>query len=93
MRSIFIALGQAGLLKRVHDQKNMCGFHFTTQHSIEDCVELKSFLQDLIDRHLVQCFRQNQEEEVFTQTREESTSPMPKPLVIHFTKPSSITTG
>jgi len=50
-------------------------------------------LQDLIDRHIIQCYCQNKVEEVFAQTGEELILPKSKPLVIQFTKPSSITQG
>jgi len=47
----------------------------------------------LIDRHIIQCYHKKEEEEVFAQMGEEPISPRPKPLVIHFTKSSSIPPG
>ena len=93
MRSIFVALCRVGLMKLGYNQEDTCGFHSTTQHSIEECTKFKWFLQDLINRHLIQCYRKKEEEEVFAQIREGPISPRPKPLVIHFTKSSSIPPG
>jgi len=41
MRSIFVTLFRVGLMKLSYNQEDMCGFHSTTQHSIEECTEFK----------------------------------------------------
>ena len=40
----------------------------------------------MIDRHILQIYRQVKQGEVFTQTSEETTLSGPKPVIIHFTK-------
>jgi len=41
------------------------GFHASNGHSIEECSEFKDFLQDLMNRHLLQISHQKKGEEVF----------------------------
>jgi len=86
MKNIFIALCQAKWLKIRSIQENECGFHPDISHSIDDCYEFKQILQDMIDRHILQIYRQVKQGEVFTQTSEETTLSGPKPVIIHFTK-------
>jgi len=52
--------------------------------SIDECVEFKDFVQDLMDKHVLQVCHQRKEGEVFT--GEEWLQQRPKPLVIQFTK-------
>ena len=82
MKEIFIVLCQVGYLK----PENECGLHPGISHSIDECSRFKRILQDLIDRHILQIYRLEKEEEVFLQTGEEKTLFGLKPVVICFTK-------
>jgi len=86
MKKIYIVLCQAGYLKVENKQGNECGLHLGISHSIDECSKFKQILQDLIDRHILQIYRQEKEGEVCTQTGEETTLSGPKPVVIRFTK-------
>ncbi|WVY96649.1 hypothetical protein V8G54_028800 [Vigna mungo] len=48
------ALLKVGLVKGDYDIGITCVFHPTVGHSIEECVEFKEFMQDLLDRSLMQ---------------------------------------
>jgi len=52
-------------------------------------VWFKLKLQNLVDKHFLQVFQEKKDEEVLTQTDEESNLTMPEPLVIHFIRPTS----
>jgi len=43
-----------GYFKLINCSEDSCGFHADSDHSIEECSEFKSFLQDLMDRHILQ---------------------------------------
>jgi len=88
LKDIFSLICQMGYFKLINCSEDSCGFHADNDHSIEECSEFKSFLQDLMDRHMLQIWHQRKEEEVFAQIGEESNIPRPKPLVIHFTRES-----
>ena len=77
-----------GYFKLINCSEDSCGFHADSDHSIEECSEFKSFLQDLMDRHILQIWHQRKEKEVFAQIGKESNIPKPKPVVIHFTRES-----
>jgi len=84
MNEVFEAICQAGLLQYEYNSEGECGFHACTTHSIDECVEFKDFVQDFMDRHVLQVCHQRKEGEVFT--GEEWLLQRPKPLVIQFTK-------
>jgi len=84
MNEVFKAFCQAGLFQYEYKSEDKCGFHACTKHSIDECVEFKDFVQDLIDRHVLQVCHQMKEGKVFT--GEEWLPQRPKPLVIQFTK-------
>ncbi|XP_052736677.1 uncharacterized protein LOC128197875 [Vigna angularis] len=83
---IFKALIKVGLLKDDYDEDVTCALHPDDGHSIEECVEFEDFLQDLLDRSLMQVCYKDKEGEVFTQIGGESDVTLPEPLVIHFTR-------
>jgi len=58
-----------------------------SKHSINDCMEFKLELQNLVDKHFLQVFYGKKDEEVLAQTDEQSNLTTPEPLVIHFTRP------
>jgi len=87
MNEVFRAICHTGLLSNKHRLEGKCGFHASTEHSIDECAEFKNFVQDLIDRHILQVNYQKKEGKVFT--GEEWISQRPKPLVIQFTKPTN----
>ena len=84
MNEVFRAIFQVGLFQYEYKSRDKCGFHACTKHSIDECVEFKDFVQDLIDRHVLQVCHQRKEGEVFT--GEKWLPQRPKPLVIQFTK-------
>jgi len=84
MNEVFRAICQAGLYQYEYRPEDKCGFHASIEHSVDECVEFKDFVQDLIHRHILQVSHQKKEEEVFT--GEEWTPQRPKPLVIQFSK-------
>jgi len=86
MKKIYTVLCQAGWLKVENRQENECGLHPGISHSIDECSKFKQILQDLIDRNMLQIYRQEKEGEVCTQIGEETTLSRPKPVVICFTK-------
>ncbi|XP_017416451.2 uncharacterized protein LOC108327238 [Vigna angularis] len=94
-RFIFEALLKKGLVKGDYDLGIACALHLEAGHSIEECMEFKIFLQDLLDRNLMQVCRKVREEEVFAQIGGESDVTLPEPLVIHFTRttPALVTEG
>jgi len=84
MNEVFRAICQAGLYQYEYRPEDKCGFHASTEHSVDECVEFKDFLRDLIDRHILKVSHQKKEGEVFT--GEEWTPQRPNPLVIQFSK-------
>jgi len=84
LSEVFGAICQAGLFKYEYRPEDKCGFHASTKHSIDECAEFKYFVQDPIDRHILQVSHQKREGEVFA--GEEWIPQRPKPLVIRFTK-------
>jgi len=90
LKDIFSLICQMGYFKLINRSEGSCGFHSDNDHSIEECSEFNSFLQDLMDRHMLQICHQRKEEEVFAQIGEESNIPRPKPLVIHSTRESMV---
>jgi len=84
MNEVFGAIYQARLFHYEHRPEYKCGFHASTEHFIDECVEFKDFVQDLIDRHILQVCHQKKEGEVFA--GEEWIPQRPKPLVIQFTR-------
>ena len=47
----------------VKKQENECSCHPGISHSVDGCPKFKRILQDLIDRHILQIYRQDKEEE------------------------------
>ena len=90
MKFILEALLERGLVKGEYDLSNACAFHPSAEHSINDCVEFKLELQNLIDKHFLQFFHEKKDEEVLTQTDEQSNLTTPEPLVIPFTRPAPL---
>ena len=84
MNEDFRAICQVGLFQYEYKSGDKCGFHAYTKHSIDECAKFKDFVQDLIDKHVLQVNHQRKEGEVFT--GEEWIPHRPKPLVIQFTK-------
>jgi len=84
---VFEAICQAGLFRCEQRTEDGCDFHDSIKHSIDECVEFKNYVQDLIDRHILQVTHQKKEEGVFV--GEEWVSQRPKPLVIQFTMPTN----
>jgi len=66
MNEVFEAICQAGLFQYEYNAEDECGFHACTIHSIDECVEFKDFVQDLMDKHVLQVCHQRKEGEVFT---------------------------
>jgi len=87
MNEVFRAICQAGLFRCEQMTEDGCNFHNSIKHSIDECVEFKNYVQDLIDRHILQVTHQKKEEGVFA--GEEWVSQRPKPLVIQFTRPTN----
>ena len=88
MKFILEALLERGLVKGEYDMSNACAFHPGAEHSINNCVEFKLELQNLVDKHFLQVFHGKKDEEVLAQTSEQSNLTTPEPLVIHFTRPA-----
>jgi len=80
MDEVFRAICQVGLFQYKYKSGDKCGFHASIEHSIDECAEFKTFVQDLIDRHILQVSHQKKEEGVFA--GEEWIPQRPKPLVI-----------
>ena len=87
MNEVFRAICQAGLFRCEQKTGNGCDFHNSINHSIDECVEFKKYVQDLMDKHILQISHQKKEEGVFV--GEEWGSQRPKPLVIQFTRPTN----
>jgi len=87
MNEVFRAICHTGLFSYEHRPEDKCGFHASTEHFIDECAEFKNFVQDLINRHILQVNHQKKEGEVFTE--KEWIPQRPKPLVIQFTKPTN----
>ncbi|XP_052728448.1 uncharacterized protein LOC108318774 [Vigna angularis] len=85
-RFIFKELLKLGFLNGDYDLGKACGFHPCAEHSIDECVEFEEFLQDLLDRNLMQVYYEDKDEEVFAQTGMEPDVTLPEPLVIRFTR-------
>jgi len=54
MNEVFRAICQAGLFRCEQKTEDGCDFHNSINHSIDECVEFKNCLQDLMDRHILQ---------------------------------------
>jgi len=80
MDEVFRAICRVGLFQYKYKSEDKCGFHASIEHSIDECAEFKTFVQDLIDRHILQVSHQKKEEGVFA--GEEWIPQRPKPLVI-----------
>ncbi|XP_014506315.1 uncharacterized protein LOC106766070 [Vigna radiata var. radiata] len=89
-RFILETLFKMGILKGDYDGSMACALHPDAEHSIEECVEFEEFLQDLLDRGLMQVCCKSEEEQVFTQTGDGSGMTLPEPLVIRFTRTTPI---
>ncbi|XP_052735536.1 uncharacterized protein LOC128197521 [Vigna angularis] len=89
-RFILEALLRMGILKGDYDESMACALHPDAEHSIEECVEFEEILQDLLDRGLMQVCYKSEEGDVFAQTCDESSMILPEPLVIRFTRTTSI---
>jgi len=63
MNEVFRAICEAGLFQYEHMLEDKCGFHASTEHFIDECVEFKNFVQYLIDRHVLKVFHQKKEGE------------------------------
>jgi len=61
MSEVFEAICQAGLFQYEYNAEDECGFHACTTHSIDECGEFKDFVQDLMDRHVLQVCHQRKE--------------------------------
>jgi len=85
LNEAFGAICQAGLFKYRYRPEDKCEFHASTEHFVDECAEFKDFVQDLIDRNILQVSHQRKEGEVLV--GEEWIPQRPKPLVIQFTKP------
>jgi len=66
MNEVFRAICQVGLFQYKYKSGDKCGFYACTKHSIDECAEFKDFVQDLIDRYVLQVSHQRKEGEVFT---------------------------
>jgi len=44
---------QMGLLELKHKLEDMCRFHSCLEHSIDECIEFKSFMQDLVYKYVL----------------------------------------
>jgi len=86
LKDIFTLICQMGYFKSRGKPEGACGFHASQEHSINECFEFRSFLQDLLDRHILQVCHPSEEEEVYTQTSEDPKLYGPKPLVLHFSR-------
>jgi len=84
LNEVFRPICQVGLFKYKYGPEDKCGFHGSTEHSVDEFAEFKDFVQDLIDRHILQVSHQKKEGEVFA--GEEWIPHGLKPLVIQFTK-------
>ena len=84
LNEVFEAICQVGLFKYEYRPEDKYRFHASTEHSVDECAEFKDFVQDLIDKHILQVSHQRKEGEVFA--GEEWIPQRPRPLVIQFTK-------
>jgi len=50
MKFVFETLCKIGWLKYETKSNDKCGIHLGDEHSMEDCLELKQILQELMDR-------------------------------------------
>ncbi|XP_052735544.1 uncharacterized protein LOC128197529 [Vigna angularis] len=89
-RFILEVLLKVGILKGDYDESMACALHPDAEHSIEECVKFEEILQDLLDRGMMQVCYKREEGDVFAQTSDESGMILPEPLVIRFTKTTSI---
>jgi len=90
MRVIFAELCRFGLIKRIINRSRGCNFHIEAGHHIEDCEKFKLFVQDLIDKQLLQIGHYAKNKDVMM--ADEHTLPMPRPLVVYYTKSALIPT-
>jgi len=61
LNEVLRAICQAGLFKYEYKPEDKCGFHASTEHVVDECAEFKDFVQDLIDRHILQVSHQRKE--------------------------------
>jgi len=90
MRVIFVELCKVGIIKGIAKGGGGYNFHFDARHFIEDCEEFKLFVQDLMDKHLLQIGRCAKTKDVMM--ADEHTLPVPRPLVVYYTKSASTLT-
>jgi len=65
MNAVVRAICQAGLFQCEQKVEDGCGFHNSVNHSIDKCIEFKKYVQDLMDRHILEISHQKKEEGVF----------------------------
>jgi len=86
LKDIFALICQMGYFKFGGKLEGTCGFHASKEHSIDKCFEFRSFLQDLLDKHILQVCHPGKKAEVCTHTSEEPKLSGPRPLVLHFAR-------
>jgi len=62
MKDMFSLICQIGYFKLINHPEDSYGFHADNDHSIEECSEFKSFLQNLMDQHMLQICHKRKEE-------------------------------
>ena len=65
LNEVFGVICQVGLFKYEYKPEDKCGFHVSTEHVVDECAEFKDFVQDLIDKHILQVSHQRKEGEEF----------------------------
>ena len=84
MRIIFAELCKIGIAKRSVEENERCSFDNNASHTIEDCEDFKLFIQDLMDKQMLQIGCYTKDKDIMMM--DECTLPIPRPLDIYYTK-------
>jgi len=85
LKVIFAELCRFGVIKMTYDDNCLCGLHPNESHDIQECVEFRKVLQDLLDGHFVQVSSMGSSEDVLTlQSGSGSGVTFPRPLEIFY---------
>jgi len=83
MRVIFAELCKVGMIKRIAKKGEGCNFHIDVGHFIKDYKEFKLFVQDLMDKQLLQIGHCAEAKDIMMV--DEHTLLVLRPLVVYYT--------
>jgi len=90
MKVIFVELCKVSMIKGIAKGSGRCNFHVDARHFIEDYKKFKLFVQDLMDKQLLQIGHCAKAKDVMM--ADKHTLPILRTLVVYYTKSASTPT-